>query len=307
MSVLKSKSSIGLIIGIILILLLIPIWYTMLAPSIVASEIEKIDMTTSFKGTLKSDYPTLMVGVTAEVTPVNITAYLHVEAVKGDNVILKIDVEGTNSTGYVLPDLSQNSTYVLNKFTRENVPDAPEADKNRTGYDPLYPSHLKKGENITAWFDNPFVLNITGTLEFKESIVEEGVTLYKYSGSKEITGVTYTIFKGLTLNLSRTVLVEPLSGLPAYTENEVLHLYKLESGVESTIIKLTYGSTNEAKAQGIADAKAAYDGMQLLELYLPMILGVVAIILVIGLAFNVRRLKRKMAPSASKPAKPSPK
>ena len=240
------------------------------------------------------------------VSPIRIEAHAKAEGVEGDNVIVKVDAEMTRTdTGETLPDFAQISIYVFNKFTRENDPDATDADKPREGYDPLYPSHLKKGGNITTWFD---MLNTTATLEFVESVVENGVTLYRYSGSKTITKPTYMGFTDCTLSLTRTVLVEPLSGLPAYTENETFRFNTTRAGYPSLpLVYLTYESTDEAKTQGIADAKAAYEGVQLLELYLPTILGVVVIILVIGLAFNIRRLKRKMAPSAPKPAKPSSK
>ena len=309
MSVLKTKSSIALIIGIIVMLLLIPIWYMMLVPSIMASEIEKIDTTTSFEGTVKGELCNLLYGVEKdEEIQINITAHLYVEAVEGDNVILKMDTETMNRTvtGEALSDFDQNLTYVFNKFTRENDPNATDADKPREGYDPLYPSHLKEGENFTTWFDP---LNTTATLEFKGIVKEEGITLYRYSGSKTITNVVFQdIFTDCTVSFVRTVLVEPLSGLPVYYENETLCAILARKGRPlRTILYLTYESTDEAKAQGIADAKAAYDGVQLLELYLPTILGVVVIILVTGLAFNIRRLKRKMAPHASKPAKPSSK
>jgi len=239
------------------------------------------------------------------VSPIRIEAHVRTDEVKGDNVIVNVEAEMTRTdTGETLPDFAQNSIYVFNKFTRENDPNAPDADKPREGYDPLYPSHLKKGGNFTTWFD---MLNTTGTLEFKESLVEEGVTLYRYSGSKTITDMTFMGFTDCTLSLTRTVLVEPLSGLPAYTEDETFSFNTTRAGYPSLpIVYLTYESTDEAKAQGIADAKAAYEGIQLLELYLPTILGVIATILIIGLAFNIRRLKRKMLPSA-KPAKPSPK
>lgn len=307
MSVLKSKSSIALIAIIIILLLLLPIWYIMLVPSIMASEIEKIDSTTTFEGTVKGEICKLLYGVGEdEEIQITITVHLYVEAVKGDNVVVRMDTRMKNrtATGESLSDFDQNLTYVFNKFTRENDPKATEADKPREGYDPLYPLHLEKGENFTTWFDP---LNTTGTLEFKESIVEEGLTLYRYSGSKTITNVTFmNIFTECTVSFLRTVLVEPLSGLPAYYENETLCVLRERVGQPSRLLLyLTYESTDEAKDQGMADAKAAYDGIQLLELYLPTILGVVVIVLIIGLAFNVRRLKRKMAPSAHKPAKPS--
>jgi hypothetical protein len=52
-----------------------------------------------------------------------------------------------------------------------------------------------------------------------------------------------------------------------------------------------YHSTAEARAEGLATAKAAYDGMQLLELYVPVILGIIIIVLTIAFAYNLRRLR----------------
>ena len=286
MSALKRKSSIALIIGIIIMLLFIPIWYTILVPSVIVSALEKMDITTSYEGTWDFLSP----------IPISMKAHVYTEEVKGENVILKFEVN-TTYMNMILSQFSGISTYVLNKFTRENVMDAPEADRPREGYDYFYPLHLKAGEDIpNAWIEN---LNTTATLEFKESIVEEGVTLYKYFAEKTIAKELYVEGLGMrnvTLTATKAILVEPLSGVWVYTEKETFYL----RDVIGQLLYLEYNSTAEAKAQGLADAKAAYDGMQLLELYVPMILGIIIIILTIALAYNVRRLKRK------KPPKPNP-
>lgn len=309
-SALKRKSSIALIIGIILVLVLIPLWYTMLVPLFITSEIEKIDTTTSFEGTITGMACESYYGVWE--LPIRIEAHAYVEAVKGDNIVLRTDVTMLNITNpdepNKLEDFSYNSTYVINKFTLENVPNAPEADKNRTGYDPLYPMHLKAGENISnVWLDT---INKTSTLEFKESVKEEGLTLYRYSVEENFTRIM-SISPFLTANYTiiyeKTILVEPVSGLPVYTENETLTIFMTpEPGepypptfkVMLIIYPLTYKSTAEAKADGLATAKSSYEGLQLLEYYIPTILGLVATILTIGLALNLRRLRRKMAPEA---------
>lgn len=300
MSVLKCKSSMALIIGTIIILLLVPIWYTMLAPSLIISELEKIDLTTSFEGTLYS----FGYGPGSPKFPIRIEAHVYAKEVKGDNIILRMDTVMTNITDPDKPnkleDFSSNKTYVFNKITLKNVMNAPEADNNRTGYDPLYPSHLKAGEDIpNAWLEN---LNKTATLEFQESVEEKGLTLYRYF-AKETRNGTYWIedfedWRNLTLTSAKTILIEPLSGVQACTENEALTV-KMEARTlegekyQVTLVDLTYQSTPEAKDDGIADAKTMYDSMQLLDLYIPTIFGVVAIILIVGLAFNVRRLKKK--------------
>lgn len=289
MSVLKRRSNVGLIIGIIVMLSLIPIWYTMVVPSIIASEIEKIDSITSFEGSIRQ------MRWTGPTIPIQIEAHAYVKEVKGDNVILKVEANMTRTDlNKTLPEFSVNSTYVFNKFTRENVKDAPEADKPREGYDPLYPLHLKAGEDIpNVWLDS---LNITATLEFKESIEEEGVTLYKYFVNKTVTKMMDLGFglRDYTLTLTRTILIEPLSGLPAYSENETFSLVMTYEQTEHPLVyPLTYNSTAEAKREGIAVVKAAYDGLQLLELYIPTVLGVIVIVLIAGLAFNVRRLRRR--------------
>ena len=308
MSVLKRKSSVALIIGIIVILLLIPLWYMMLVPSIIASEMEKIDITTSFEGTFAGRACVTYYGVLE--LPIRIQAHAYVENVRGDNIIVRVDTAIMNITDPDKPnkleELSYNSTYVINKFTQENVPNAIDADKNRTGYDLLYPSHLKADENITnVWLD---MLNTTATLEFVESREEEGLTLYKYFANetiiKEMDMEGFKPGTNFTLMYTKTILIEPLSGVLAYTENETFRLWFTPkppnpptSELQQIVYPLTYRSTDEAKTQGIADAKTMHDGMQLLELYIPTILGVVVILLVIGLAFNVRRLERKMTPT----------
>lgn len=304
MSILRTKSSIALIILIFVMLLLIPLWYIMVAPMMIESELEKIDMTTSYEGTLWfGDY-----GLSE--LPIRIEAHAYVEKIKGDNVFLRTDVKMMNMTNpdepNTLDEFTGNLTYVFNKKTLENVPDAPDADKNRTGYDPLYPLHLKAGENITnVWLENlnsmtaefDLTTQITATLEFSGSI-EEGVTLYKYHVNETIMKYSLEKRVNVTFTSTRTVLIEPLSGLLAYTEIETLDAYIIVKGLEPfPVIHLKYSSSPEAKAQGIADAKTMHSDMQLLELYLPTILGVIAIVLTLGLAFNVRRLRKKLPKS----------
>jgi hypothetical protein len=282
MSTLKRKSSVALIIGIIMMLLLIPIWYMLVAPFMMVSELEKLDLVTRYEGTL--EYLSELWSV-----PILITVHVYVEEVKGENIILKME---TNSTymNITLPHVSGNSTYVFNKFTRENLMDAPEADRPREGYDNFYPLHLKAGEDIpNAWIEN---LNTTTTLEFKESIVEESVTLHKYLAEKTITKEMYVAgigIRNVTLTATKTILIEPLSGLWVYTENETLYM----RDVLGQLNYAEYHSTDEAKAEGLATAKAAYDGIQLLELYVPVILGIIIVVLTIALVYNLRRFKTK--------------
>ena len=280
MSALRRKSSIALIIGIIVVLLLLPIWSMMIAPSIMISELEKIDLLYVYEGTYE---------YLSSPSPIVFEAHLYVEEVKGDNVTLKIDVDTISGPFR----LSRNSTYVFNKFTRENVRDALEADKPREGYDPLFPSHLKADEDIPrAWLDN---LNTTATLEFKGSVREEGVTLYKYFVNKTIIVPEYYLgppigYANCSLMSTKTILIEPLSGLWTYTENETFSI--IQNSIPPLVLSyLTYKSTAESKAEKLADAKAVHDSIQLLELYIPTIFGVT-----IALAFNVRRLKRKKLP-----------
>ncbi len=56
---------------------------------------------------------------------------------------------------------------------------------------------------------------------------------------------------------------------------------------------IIYKSTSDSKAEKLAEAKALHDSIQLLEFYIPTILGVIAILLAIALILNVRRFKRK--------------
>lgn len=316
---LKSKSSIALIIVIIVMLLLTLLWGAMLAPSILrhftASELEKIDRITTLEGTVKGFAIQSLTGGTNYKLPIRIEAHARTEEVKENNIVLKVEQKMIRTdTNETLSDFSGNSTYVLNKFTMKNVPDALSSPVNRTGYDPLYPPHLKADENISnVWSES---LNTVVTLEFKGKVVEEGVTLYKYFVNKTIIDPKYDL-EGLptscTLTSIKTFFIEPLSGAFVYTENETFSLItNPEPGSEpqdplmATLVYLTYRDTTEAKAQGLATAKMAYEGIQLLELYVPMIFGVIAILLTVVLAFNVRRLRRKKSPKPKPQPLPSP-
>ena len=276
---LKRRSNIALIIAIVIMLLFIPVWYMVLAPFMIVSELEKIDLLYVYEGTFGVPYYSI---------PILFEAHLYVEEVEGNYVTLKIDVNMIDGPS----GLSQNSTYVFNKFTRENVRDAPEADKPREGYDPLFPSHLKADEDIPrAWLDN---LNTTATLEFKGSVREGGVILYKYFINKTVIVPDYYLgppfgYANCSLMSTKTILIEPLSGLWTYTENETFSI--AHYGIIQSYV--TYKSTADSKAEKLADAKTLYDSIQLLELYIPTILSVIAIVLATALAFNVRRFKRK--------------
>ena len=216
--------------------------------------------------------------------------------VEGENVTLRTDVTMIREDyGEKLPDpFSTNLTYVFNKFTLENAKDSPEADKPREGHDPLYPSHLRNGENISnAWLEN---LNITATLEFKDSIVEQGLTLHKYFVNETLTKLLWIEdleeSRNCTLTSTKLLVLEPLSGLLAYTETETLDWIITHGTTKLPFVYLTYRSTDEARSEGIATAKTAHDALQLLELYIPAILGVIALALAIVLVLNLRRLKR---------------
>ena len=272
----------------------------MLAPSLITSELEKIDLETSYVGTFgKKGY----IGTYSVINrsgvweiPINVTALVYATKVEGENVTLRIDATMIREDyGEKLPEpFSVNSTYLFNKFSLENVKDSSEADKPREGYDPLYPSHLKSGEDISnAWLEN---LNITATLEFRESIVEQGVTLYRYFVNETLTKLLWIEdlkeSRNCSLTSTKLIVIEPLSGLLAYTENETLDWIITHDATELPFVYLTYMSTDEAKTEGIATAKTAHDALQLLELYIPAILGVVAVVLAIVFIFNLRRLKR---------------
>jgi hypothetical protein len=257
---------------------------------------EKIDTTSILEGILR---PSPLLGLGTGEIPIRVKAFVYVIGVKGDNIILRMDINMTRTdTGEVLRDFSSNSTYVINKFSRENIWGAPEADKNRTGYSILYPMHLKAGEDIpNVWLDQ---LDVNATLEFKEEIIEEGITLYKYYVNKTLTKRLWIEeigdWRNCSLTSTKTILIEPLSGVPAYIENETFSLVIIGSewGISDIpLVYLTYKSTAEDKFKGITEAKNLYDGIQLLELYIPMIMGILIIILAVCLAFNVLRMKRR--------------
>ncbi len=300
MSILKRKSNIALLVGILVVVLLVPIWYIVLAPSLITSELEKIDLETSYVGTFGNKgylgtYSIINRSGVWEI-PIKINAHAYATKVEGENVTLRTDaIMIREDNGEELPDpFSVNLTYVFNKFTLENVKDSPKADKPREGYDPLYPSHIKSGEDISdAWLEN---LNITATLEFKESIVEQDVTIYKYFVNETITKLLWIEdlkeSRNCTLTSTRLLAIEPLSGLLAYTENETLDWIITHGTTRLPFVYVTYRSTDEAKTEGIATAKTAHDALQLLELYIPAILGVVALVIVIVFIFNLRRVKK---------------
>jgi len=303
-SVLKRKSSIALITAIIVMILLIPIWYVTLIPYFIAGGLENIDETTTIDGYVRGFG--IWALFKAEELPIRLEAHAYTEKVRGENVIMKVESKMIRTdTNETLEDFSGNSTYVFNKFTRKYVPDAPEADVNRTGYGAtLYPSHLNAGQNISnVWSDS---LNTTVTLVFNRTVVEDGITLYKYCLNETITQ-NRTIenrTQECIVTSTSTILIEPLMGVPAYIENETFSLSVPRVGLPPLLfIYLTYTFSDAAKVDGLANARMAHDGMQLLELYIPAILGVIVIILTVGLAFNIRRLKRKKPP---KPETQSP-
>ncbi|UCH31114.1 MAG: hypothetical protein JSV05_06275 [Candidatus Bathyarchaeota archaeon] len=280
---LKHKSSVVLGVIIIVMILFLPIWHLMVSPSIIRSELERIDLLYGYDGAF---------GYVVAPSPIVFNAHIYATEAQGENVTLKMDLHLISGQA----PMFQNSTYVFDKFTRQNVRDAVKASKPREGYDPLFPSHLKMGEDIQlAWLDN---LNTTATLEFVESITEEGVTLYKYFVNKTVVDPNYFLegwphgFHNCTLTTTKTILIEPLSGLWTYTENETFSL-TLNSDPPLELAFLTYKSTLESKAEKLIESRTLYESMLLLELYIPVIVGVVVIVLGILLFLNVRRLRRK--------------
>lgn len=301
MSALRGKSSVTLIVAILVLVLLVPLWYTVLAPWILLSQLEQIDLETSNVGTFgKKGYAGTYAAINRSGVweiPITITAHAYVTKVEEENFVLRVDMTMTREdTGETLPaPYSVNLTYMFNKFTMENVKDSPEADKPREGHDPLYPPHLKAGEDIpNVWLES---LDTTATLQFSESVVEQGVTLYKYFVNETTTELRWIeelgVSRNCTLTSTRTILLEPLSGLLAYIENETFNWITTYRTTQLPFVYLTYRSSTEAKNEGLALARTAHDGLQLMELYIPTIFGVAVIILVIAFILNLRRLKKK--------------
>jgi hypothetical protein len=307
--VLKSKFNIALIIGIIFMLSLIAVWYVTPAPTVsplIVSDLENLNAVSIMEGTAgKEGYLLIQSIYGVWEVPIRIEAHLNTTNVIGDNIILRINATVIRSdTNETIPDLSGTSTYVFNKLTHENVWGAPEADKNRTGYDPFYPSHLKAGENITnAWLDN---LDETGTLKFVRAVKKEDVELYEYFVNKTVTkkmvlpGVNYDNY---TLTSIKTVLIEPLSGIPAYTQEETLIIWgnwfntDKNATMSNPLIYVTYHD----RAPDLVTARLASGAMGVLEFDKEAkgwILGAAVVILTITFILNTRSLTRKPSPQA---------
>jgi len=292
----------ALIIGIILVLSLVAVWYITPVPTVsplIVSDLENLDAIGTMEGTAgKEGYFLIRSAYGVWELPILIKAHIYTTNVTGDNIILRIDANITRAdTNETIPELSGNSTYMLNKLTHENVKDAPEANKPREGYDPFYPPHLKAGEDIpNVWLDN---LNDTGTLEFVRAVKIEDVELYEYFLSKTITKKLvvspdlgdYPENPGnYTLTSIKNVLIEPLSGLPMYTKNETFILAK---NPEPPVVYVTY----KDRAVDLVTARLAHGAMQVLEFDKGVkgwILGAIVVILMVAFIFNTRSLAKKV-------------
>lgn len=234
--------------------------------------------------------------------------YMTVTKNVGDNIILWFDTNIIRTdTNETIADLSGISTYVFNKLTRENVEDAPEASKNRTGFDPFYPSHIKLGENISnIWLDN---IDETGTLRFVKTVKEEDVELYEYFLNKTLTkewDFPGGFYDNYTLTNTKNVLIEPLSGLPVYTKNETVIVVgnwfnTAKNVTESTnLIYLTYRD----KEMDLVTPRLAHGAMEVLEfdkVVKGWILGAIIVILTVAFIFNTGSLWRaRKMPSKAK-------
>lgn len=297
---LKSRSSTALIIGIIFTLLLIAVWYVTPAATVsplLVSDLENLDSIGTMEGTAGKEGYFLIRIVFEDVweVPILVKAHVYTANVTGDMIVLRIDANVIRAdTNETIPDLSGNSTYVINKLTRENVKDAPEANKPREGYDPFYPSHLKAGEDIpNVWLDN---LNETGTLEFVRAVKIEDVELYEYFANKTITkelvipdlGDTPEKPGNYNLTSTKRVLIEPLSGLPMYTKNETFILVKNPA---PPVVYVTY----KDRAVDLVTSRLAHGAMELLEFDKEVkgwILGAIVVILTVAFIFNTRSLYR---------------
>jgi len=284
---------------------LIAVWYVIPAPTVsplIVSDLENLDAVAIMEGTAgKEGYLLIQSIYGVWEVPVRIEAHLNTTNVIGDNIILRIDANVIKAdTNETIPDLSGNSTYVFNKLTRENIEEAPEADKPRRGYNPFYPSHLKLGEDIpNVWLDYP--LDMLATLEFVRAVKIEDVKLYEYFVSKTVTkemvlpGVNYDNY---TITTIKTVLIEPLSGIPTYTQEETLMIWgnwfdtTKNATMSTKLIYLTYHD----RAPDLVTARLAHGAMAVLEfdkLMKGLILGAAVVILTITFIFNTRSLTRK--------------
>jgi hypothetical protein len=164
------------------------------------------------------------------------------------------------------------------------------------GYATLYPYPLKAGESIYPIWVNS--LGTAGTLKYNGSVVVQGVTLFKYTlneSKTEIEDLGPLGLQNVTFKATETTFIEPSMGVPAYTSNNTLLAY-VTSSPTIHLIYLTYRDSNASMASGINDAKAAYNGSQIINIYVPTALGAIVAILVIVLAFNIWRIRRKNQP-----------
>jgi len=305
---LESRSSTALIIAIVFTLLLIAVWYVTPAATVSAlliSDLENLDSIGTMEGTAGKEGYFLIRTVFEDVweVPILVKAHVYTTNVTEDEIILRIDANVIRAdTNETIPDLSGTSIYVINKLTHENVKDSPQADKPREGYDPFYPSHLEAGEDIpNVWLDN---LNETGTLEFVRTVKIEDVELYEYFVNKTITkelvipdlGDTPEKPGNYTLTSIKTVLIEPLSGLPMYTSNETFIIVKNPA---PPVVYVTY----KDKAVDLVTSRLAHGAMELLEFDKEVkgwILGAIFVTLIVAFIFNTRSLyhTHKMLPEA---------
>jgi hypothetical protein len=378
LSALKRKSSIALMIGIIVMLVLIPIWYATLVPYILSSEmasnfehINQIDVMNGYAG---GEY----IGISVFSVPIEMVTHAYTANVSGAKVTIEADTEAfrtdtinlmspwsvnqTNPVGsewlatsaanrfdeYTVVNWTdiekngklspndqiemsgsiENRSYVIKTLQYSTTPGVPTnmsvtnetlprfagpttlvIDKytgaywpgsGKKGYATLYPRNLKPGEAINVWDDE---LNTTGALEFNASVVEQGVTLFRYTmnqTSTEMMSLDGLGTRNVTLHYTEITYIEPTMGVPTYTQNNTFVIY-LTTDPSYRLIYLSFADSNASITSGIATAKEAYNGTQILDVYLPTALGAVTAILVVGLTVNIIRIRRKNQPKQQQP------
>ncbi len=174
-----------------------------------------------------------------------------------------------------------NTTHVVKRdLNNPHNVESPLADRSRTGYSLLFPSHQSEGNDI----ENVFVddVNITSKLDFTDAKELEGLTVYEYQGNVQ---KDCTDSLGVYVDVSVNFLLEPLSGLIVnFLEKTVT--YFADPGYAIVVGEITFSEVSSSVEKGVEDVKSVRSKIRLIEFWVPVL---TVITMVFAFAFLLYR------------------
>lgn len=283
----RDKLNILLLFALISLLIFLPFWKYGVADNLENKMLAKVDIEREYEGNINLLIRESPFANASDVStwffasgPADFERHVYVTESDDDILVVQQNVKSEwywNETFYYLTltptsytgincIMWDNTTHVLKRdFDNPHNVESPLADRSRTGYSLVFPSHQSEGKDI----ENVFVddVNITSKLEFNDVKELEGLTVYEYQGNVQ---KDCTDSLGVYVDVSVKFLLEPLSGLIVHFLEKTV-TYFADPGYTVVVGEITFSEVSSSVAKGVEDVKSARSKIRLIEFWVPVL------------------------------------